>query len=86
MSTVSSTGSGLSNLLQTLTTELPQLSTALSSSKLQTALENASPHDIVELSDAALQLQNVGSLFGTADTTQTTANPFDPYNLTNTFF
>ena len=64
MSTVNSAGSNLANLLQTLSKELPQMTSVLSSPKVKTALENASPHDIVELSEAALKLQHVGSLFG----------------------
>lgn len=35
------------------------------------ALHNASPQDLVSISDAALQLQQVGSLFSSADSTQT---------------
>jgi hypothetical protein len=72
MGSVSSTSSGLSNLLQNLITESPQLSSILSMPNVQSALENASPGDVVELSDQALQLQQVGVLFGSADGTEST--------------
>ena len=41
---------------------------------LQSALQNASPADIVKLSDAALQLQATDEMFGVSDTS-------DPTNL-----
>jgi hypothetical protein len=72
MGSVSSTNSGLSNLLQTLSTESPELSSILSTPSVQSALENASPGDLVELSDQALRLQQVGLLFGGSDGTQST--------------
>lgn len=49
----------------------PALSSLLSSSKVQAALQNASPADLVQLSDQALQLQTVESLFGNAGGSQT---------------
>jgi hypothetical protein len=74
MSSVSSTSSGLSNLLQTLSAESPQLSSLLSTPKMQSALEKASPGDLVQLSDQALQLQQVGLLFGSSNSTQSTSD------------
>ncbi|HTS77460.1 MAG TPA: hypothetical protein VMG40_14710 [Bryobacteraceae bacterium] len=67
MSSVGSTSSVLSSLLQTLSTDSPVLSSALSSPNVQSALEKASPADIVQLSDAAVQLQEANLLFGSAD-------------------
>ena len=72
MGSISSTNSNLSNLLQTLQAESPQLSSILSTPNMQSALENASPGDLVQLSDQALQLQQVGLLFGNPDGTQST--------------
>jgi hypothetical protein len=72
MGSVNSTSSILSNVLQSLATESPQLSSILSTPKVQSALENASPGDLVELSDQALQLQQTGVLFGNLDGTQST--------------
>jgi len=66
---------GLSDLLQTLT-NTPALAPILSSPNAMTALENASPSDIVSLSDAATQLQDVTALFGGANpTTDSSADP-----------
>src|SRR5579864_1255638 len=74
MSSVSSASSALSNLLQTLSAESPQLSSFLSTPKMQSVLEKASPGDLVQLSDQALQLQQVGLLFGNSDSTQSTGD------------
>jgi hypothetical protein len=41
---------------------------------VQTALENSSPADIVQFSEAALQLQEAGGLFGTTGTANPTTN------------
>jgi hypothetical protein len=76
MGSVSSTSSNLSNLLQALGAESPALASLLSTSKMQSALEKASPGDLVQLSDQAMQLQQVGLLFGSTDGTQT--NAFNP--------
>jgi hypothetical protein len=43
---------------------------------MQSALANASPGDLVQLSDQAMQLQQVGLLFGSTDGTQ--SNAFNP--------
>jgi hypothetical protein len=62
----------LSYLTQVLSnaTSLLGLS-GLSSSQVQSVLQDASPSDIVQLSDQALQLQDVNTLFGSPDTSQT---------------
>ena len=60
-----STNSVLSNFLQTLSTESPQLSSILSAPNVQSALEKAPEGDLVKLSDQALQLQETSLLFGT---------------------
>src|ERR1700688_3351971 len=72
MGSVSSTSSNLSNLLQTLSAASPELSSMLSGPQMQTALAKASPGDLVQLSDQALELQQVGSMFGSLDGTQST--------------
>jgi hypothetical protein len=76
MGSVSSTSSNVSNLLQALGAESPALASLLSTSKMQSALEKASPGDLVQLSDQAMQLQQVGLLFGSTDGTQ--SNAFNP--------
>ena len=73
MGSVSSTSFGLSNLLQTLSTESPVLSSVLSSPGVQSALEKEPPTDLVALSHDAAQLQEVSLLFGSEDGTQTAA-------------
>lgn len=63
MSTVSSTG--ITDLMQMFSTSAtPAVSSLLSSSKVQTALEKAPVADIVQLSDQATRLQEVDGLFG----------------------
>ena len=69
--------SNLSNLLQTLQAESPQLSSFLAAPNVQAALEKASPGDLVQLSDQALQLQQVGLLFGSPDGTPSSPSPAD---------
>lgn len=70
MGTVSSASSVLSNLLQNLAAESPSLSSVFSAPNVQSALANASPGDLVELSEQAQQLQQVGVLFGDPSSTQ----------------
>jgi hypothetical protein len=67
-----STNPGLSDLLQTLTSENSPLASTFSSPSVQAALENAPPADIVQLSNEALQLQVTDSLFGGQDATTST--------------
>jgi hypothetical protein len=76
MGSVSSTSSNLSNLLQALGAESPALASVLSTSKMQSALKNAAPGDLVQLSDQAMRLRQVGLLFGSTDGTQ--SNAFNP--------
>jgi len=66
----------LSNLLQSLGAESPALASLLSTTKMQSALEQASPGDLVQLSDQAMRLRQVGLLFGSTDGTQ--SNAFNP--------
>jgi hypothetical protein len=61
MGSVSSVNPGLTNLLQTLANVN---SPVLSSSSVVSALEKAPAADIVQLSDAASQLESVDQMFG----------------------
>jgi hypothetical protein len=63
---VSSTSSVLTNLIQTLGTESPTLASVFSSPNVQSALQTASPEDVVQLSDDAVQFQEASLLFGNA--------------------
>lgn len=73
MGSVSSTSSNLSYLLQTLDDSSPEVSSLLSTPQMQTALGKASPGDLVQLSDQAMELQQVGLMFGSSDGSQSTA-------------
>ncbi len=64
MGTVASTNPGLANLLQTLSDVNSPL---LSSPSAVSALEKASPSDIVKLTTAATQLEEVTSIFANSD-------------------
>ena len=73
MSSVSPTSTGISDLMQIFSAAAtPAVSSLLSSSKVQSALAKAPPADIVQLSDQAMQLQEVDGLFGgsTASTSE----------------
>lgn len=72
MGSATSTSSYLTNLLQTLSAVSPQLSSVLSTPKVQSALAQAPQGDLVQLSEQALQLQEVGWLFANVDGTQPT--------------
>jgi hypothetical protein len=64
ISSVSSTSS-LVNLMQMLTSAAPPaVASLLASKNVQAALAKASPTDIVQLSDQAMQLQMADGLFG----------------------
>ncbi|MGP0072503.1 MAG: hypothetical protein ACLPWF_11295 [Bryobacteraceae bacterium] len=63
-----SANNGLQDLLQTLTNENSPLLSTLSSPNIQSALQNAPPGDIVEISEQAQQLQSVDALFGISNT------------------
>ena len=59
--------SAVSSALSTITqqfAESPLLSAVLSSSAMQTALAKASATDLAQLSEQAMQLQQVSTLFG----------------------
>jgi hypothetical protein len=71
MSSVSSINPGVANLLQALS---GLNSPALSSRAVTAALEKAPASDIVELSAAATQLQNLDSLFGLPDSTTSSSS------------
>ena len=65
MSSVSSTSTGISDLMQIFSSAAtPAVSSLLSSSSMQAALKKAPPADIVQLSEQAMQLQEVDGLFG----------------------
>src|ERR1700679_1491590 len=78
MGSVASSGFSVANLLQSLTGGSPQVASALSSSTVQTALQSASPSDLVSLSGEAVQLQEVDLLFGGSITAFGTTAPTTP--------
>jgi len=71
MGSVASTNAGLTDLLQTLSSENSPLVSTISSPSVEAALEKAPASDIVQLSDEALQLQVTDSLFGGSTTSST---------------
>jgi len=77
MGSVSSASSLLSNLIQTLDTESPTLSSVFSSPNVKSALQRASPTDVVQLSDDAVQFQEASLLFGNATETPTSNDASD---------
>jgi hypothetical protein len=77
MGSVSSASSVLSSLIQTLGTESPTLSSVFSSPNVQSALQKASPEDVVQLSDDAVQFQEASLLFGNATVTPTSDDASD---------
>jgi hypothetical protein len=72
MGSVSTINPGVASLLQTLSNVSP----ALSSPAVQSALENASPQDVVQLSEAATQLESVDAMFG-VPSSSSTASPLN---------
>ena len=75
MSTVASVNPGVTALLQILSNAgSPALSSALSTTNIQSALQAASPADIVQLSDQAVQLQVANELFASTNPPQTNSN------------
>ncbi len=68
MGTVASTNAGLNDLMQTLTSVGSPLVSTLSSSAVESALQNAPVADIVQLSAAALKLQATDEMFGISST------------------
>jgi hypothetical protein len=74
MGSIAQANPGVTDVLQLLSgAGSASLSSALSSPAVQSALKDASPEDIVHLSAEALQLQDVGSLFGTPDPAPTSS-------------
>jgi hypothetical protein len=74
MSSASSVNPGVQSLLQTLSNVN---SPVLSSSKVVSALDTAPASDIVQLSAAATQLENMDALFGVSDgSSASTSSPF----------
>jgi hypothetical protein len=71
------TNNGLSDLLQTLTSENSPLLSTLSSPSVQKALEAAPASDIVEISAEARQLQSVDALFGISNTPSSSGTSSD---------
>jgi hypothetical protein len=72
MGTIAAVNPGVADLLQIVSNAgSPSLSSALSSSNLQSALQTASPADIAQLSSQALQLQVTNDLFASVDLSQT---------------
>jgi hypothetical protein len=60
--------------MQTLTNESSPLLSTLSSPNVQKALEKASPGDIAQISELALQLQSTDALFGASNSSTTPAD------------
>ena len=76
MGTVAAANPGVADLLQIVSNAgSPSLSSALSSSNLQSALQAASPADIVQLSSQALQLQVTNALFANPSQTNELFSP-----------
>jgi hypothetical protein len=76
MSSVTSVNPGVADLFHALSnTGSASVSSPLSLPGLQSALQTASPVDIVQLSQQALALQQVSGLFGTPDAFQTSTDP-----------
>lgn len=69
-----SNNNGLTDLMQTLTSENSPLLSTLSQPSIQSALENAPPSDIVEISEEAQQMQSVDALFGISSTANTSTD------------
>jgi hypothetical protein len=68
---VSTTSSVISNVLQSLSSDSPTLSSVFSSPNVQSALQSASPTDVVQLSDDAVKFQEASVLFGNDGSTMT---------------
>jgi hypothetical protein len=72
MSPVSSDSAGVADLLKTFSgtgasASSSAVSSLLASTQVQTDLQSAAPGDIVQLSEQALQLQQVAGLFGSPE-------------------
>lgn len=76
MSAVSSVNPGITGLSELLSSAgSATVSSALSTTAVQSALQDAPTGDIVQLSDQALRLQEAGSLFGLPSSSSSTASP-----------
>ncbi len=73
MGSVSSTNAGLSDLLQTLSSENSPLLSTLSSPTVEAALETAPAGDIAQISDEAMQLQMTDAIFGDPSSSSTSS-------------
>jgi hypothetical protein len=75
MGSTNSVNPGVADVLQILSgAGAASISSVLSSTSVQSALESASLGDIVQLSQQALQLQEAGTLFGIPGASQTAVN------------
>jgi hypothetical protein len=88
MSAVSSSSStGLADLMQVLSTAAtPGISSLLSTSTVQSALQKAPVADVVQLSDQATQLEEVNGLFGAAAPTTTESAGMAMQNLLTSIY
>jgi hypothetical protein len=68
----------ISQLLQQLSNENSPLLSTFASPAVESALQNAPPSDIIQISDQAFQLQETDALFGQTGTTST-ASPADSF-------
>ena len=75
MGSVGSVNPGVGDLLQALYNNNSSLSPVLSSPSVESALQSASPADLVQLSAQALQLQQTGELFGSYDPASQISGP-----------
>lgn len=74
MASIAPVNPGVTDVLQLLSgAGSASVSSALSSPTVQSALQNAPPADLVQLSAAALQLQDVTDLFGGSGSSPATA-------------
>jgi hypothetical protein len=75
MGSVGAVNPGVGDLLQALYNNNSSLSPVLSSSAVESAIQTASPADLVQLSAQALQLQQTGDLFGAYDPASQISGP-----------
>ncbi|HTS47505.1 MAG TPA: hypothetical protein VMH05_06150 [Bryobacteraceae bacterium] len=82
MGSISSANPSLTSLLQTLSSiDTSLVSSPSVAAALQGALQKASPADVVQLSAAANQLENVGLMFGQATGPSDSSDTTDLTNL-----
>ena len=87
MSSVSPTSTGISDMMQIFSAAAtPAVSSLLSSSKVQSALAKAPPADIAQLSDQAMQLQEVDGLFGGSTTSATQSSGLSMQDLLTSLY